>query len=677
MKFFLSAMANHLAHENSLYLRQHADNPVDWYPWGEEALRKAREEDKPLLISIGYAACHWCHVMAHESFEDESIAKLMNTHFVCVKVDREERPEVDRIYMDAVQMMNGQGGWPLNAFCLPDGRPFAGGTYFPPDERRGHGLIPWPQLLMRVADYFKRKREDLEENAKAILGNLEAGNAPHQATGDPVQPQQYLEAAGKLLDSEDTEYGGFGSAPKFPPAMSLDFLLALRNSEAVDLRDRELARSLDNAINRSLTAMAHGGLYDQIGGGFARYSVDRFWLIPHFEKMLYDNALLLDIYARAWQRYPRPLYEAVVRETVHFLEREMSLPTGAFAATLDADTPEGEGHTYLWTPEEVKAVLGEEEGDAFCHAYGITSEGNFENSGRSQPALLEHGEEIRERFAGARQKLLLERNKRTQPARDEKALTAWNALLLRALARASFVFGESAWLDRALAIADWIWKHMRHDENRLHSVAYGEEVSGTGTLDDYAYTAEAFLVLASVVDAYDRGTSALWVDRSRLLLEAVEEHFADPAAVGYFYTAQDHAQLVHRSKEWFDNATPSGHSALLHAWTLMEVLTGEAGWSSAIERLKVAYPGLARAAPMAVGYALAGLVEREVGAAVLKLHPEADPEEARTELVKRPYRPCFLRRTEAERSLPAASQLCIGTQCFPPENEIASVLDKL
>mgnify|MGYP006268748799 CR=1 FL=1 len=670
-------MANRLAQENSLYLRQHADNPVDWYPWGEEALEKARQEDKPLLVSIGYAACHWCHVMAHESFEDDSIAKLMNTHFVCVKVDREERPEIDRIYMDAVQMMNGQGGWPLNVFCLPDGRPFAGGTYFPPDERRGHGLIPWPQLIMRVADYYKRKRADLEENAKAILGNLEAGNAPHKATGDPIQPEHYLQAAGKLLDSEDTEYGGFGGAPKFPPAMALDFLLALRNSETVDLRNREMARNLDNAINRSLTAMAHGGLYDQIGGGFARYSVDRYWLIPHFEKMLYDNALLLDTYARAWQRYPRPLYEAVVRETVHFLEREMSLPNGAFAASLDADTEEGEGHTYLWTPEQVKEVLGQEEGSAFCEAYGITGEGNFEDSGKSQPALLEHDPEIRSRFATAREELLLLRNQRTQPARDEKALVSWNALLLRALARAGFVFGEMPWIDRALAIGNWIWQRMRHDDSRLHSVAYGEEAAGTGTLDDYAYSAEAFLVLASVVDANDRGASSLWTGRARQLLEAVEHHFVDPAAVGYFYTADDHPQLVHRSKEWFDNATPSGHSALLHAWTLMEVLTGDAEWSVRIEQLKTAYPGLANAAPMAVGYALAGLVERAVGASILKIHPEADVEAARRELLKRPYRPCFLRRTQEEKSLPAAYQICIDTQCFPPENDIRTVLEKL
>jgi uncharacterized protein YyaL (SSP411 family) len=388
-------MPNQLHLQKSLYLRQHADNPVDWLPWGAEAFARAKKEDKPILVSIGYAACHWCHVMAHESFEDESIAKLMNTHFVCIKVDREEHPEVDSVYMEAVQMMNGQGGWPLNVFCLPDGRPFAGGTYFPPDETRGHALVPWPQLLMRVADYFQRQREDLTENATAVLGNLRAGNAPHKATGEALHPEDVLKAAAKLLASQDKDYGGFGSEPKFPPAMALDFLLVLRGTAAVEEGDTALGREIDQCINRTLTAMAHGGIYDQFGGGFSRYSVDRHWLIPHFEKMLYDNALLIGCYSRGWQRYNKPLYKAVVEETLDWLQRELQLPDGSFAAALDADAKGGEGSTYTWTPEEVEQVIGKEAAAQICEAYGISETGNFEATGRCQPALLEPDAGIR------------------------------------------------------------------------------------------------------------------------------------------------------------------------------------------------------------------------------------------------------------------------------------------
>ena len=669
-------MPNRLAQEDSLYLRQHADNPVDWYPWGEAAFEAASREDKPILVSIGYSACHWCHVMAHESFENDYIARLMNTHFICIKVDREERPDVDQIYMDAVQMLNGHGGWPLNVFCLPDGRPFAGGTYFPPDERRGHNIVPWPQLLMRVSDYYQRERQDLVDNAEAIIGNLQATNSPHQATGDPVGPGDYLTAAGRLLDNHDTEFGGFGGAPKFPPTMSLGFLLAMRATATVELKHPHLAESIDLAVNRTLTGMAHGGIFDHVGGGFARYSVDQHWLIPHFETMLYDNALLIDIYARAWQRYPKDLYQKVVEETVAWLSREMRSPEGAYYAALDADTEGEEGKTYLWNPAQVKAVLGETEGTRFCEVYGITDEGNFEDTGLSNPALLEGDPEVREAMAGARGKLLEARNQRPQPGRDNKCLTAWNALLLNGLAQAAFTFGRRDWLAEAVQLAEWLWNAMRHDGDRLHSVAYNGKPRGNGTLDDYAYTAHAFLTLSGFVDWLQSGESRKWRDRAARLTDVVLEQFSDPSAVGFYFTSRDHEALVHRKKDWFDNATPSGNASMAHVFAGLEALTGDAVHGAAHERLKVAYPGIVNTAPAAAGHALSAFVGKAMGIAVIKARRQADLELLRQALAARPWRPVFIETVE-DSDLPGDFQLCVGTQCLPPTDSAEDLVTEL
>jgi uncharacterized protein YyaL (SSP411 family) len=669
-------MPNRLANENSLYLRQHADNPVGWYPWGEEALQKAQSEDKPLLVSIGYSACHWCHVMAHESFEDDSIAKLMNTHFICVKVDREERPDIDQIYMDAVQMLNGHGGWPLNVFCLPDGRPFAGGTYFPPDDRRGHNIVPWPQLLMRVADFYQRQRDDLEENARAIIGNLQASNSPHQATGDPIGPGDLLNAAGRLLDNQDTEFGGFGSAPKFPPSMTLDFLLAMRASATVELKYADTAESIDGCVNRTLTAMAHGGIFDQVGGGFARYSVDQHWLIPHFEKMLYDNALLIDIYAKAYQRYPKPLYKQVVEETIGWLQREMRAPSGAFYAALDADTEGEEGKTYLWNPAQVKAILGDDDGARFCEAYGISKEGNFEDSGLTNPALLDPDPDVRASLAPARVQLLESRNTRPQPGRDDKLLTAWNALLVRGLAQATFTFGRRDWMHMAIELGDWIWNTMRHDDDRLHSVAYGDEARGNGVLDDFANSAQAFLSLAAVVDWVEPGQSAVWQKRANILSESVLTRFRDTSETGFFFTGTDHEQLVHRKKDWFDNATPSGNASMAHVFSALGALTGEAEFASEFERLKPAYPGIVGTSPAAASHALSAFAWQAIGIATIKCPPHAELEALRAALVARPWRPVYI-QTSDDPALTADYQLCVGTQCLAPTSDPDEITSQL
>ncbi|MGC9450648.1 MAG: thioredoxin domain-containing protein [Oceanipulchritudo sp.] len=669
-------MANRLIKEKSLYLRQHAENPVDWYPWGRQAFRVARELDKPVLVSIGYSSCHWCHVMAHESFEDAYIAKLMNTHFVCVKVDREERPEIDQIYMDAVQMLNGHGGWPLNVFCLPDGRPFAGGTYFPPDERRGNTIVPWPQLLMRVSDFYKRRRMDLEENARAIIGNMRATNTPRNDTGEALSRGDFLVAMEHILGSADKEFGGFGGAPKFPPSMTLDFLLAMRETATVEERYPESGSDIDRIVNRTLTTMAHGGIFDQVGGGFCRYSVDPHWIIPHFEKMLYDNALLLDIYSKAHHRYPKLLYRRIVEETIAWLEREMRHPCHAFHAALDADTGGEEGKTYLWEPAQVETILGEEEGRRFCEVYGITREGNFENSGRSNPTLLDGEIAVRDGLAASRKKLLEARDKRPQPGRDDKCLTAWNALLMRGLARAGFAFGEKKWLGDALRIADWIWGSMRTGEDRLHSVAYDGEAMGNGTLVDYAYSAEGFLALAAVVDWVRPGSSPIWLERAVVLARAAIRHFKDVEGPGFFVTSDDHETLVHRKKEWFDNATPSGNSSLLRVFVDLAALTGGEDFMREIEPLRSALPGVVKSAPSAASHALSGLVYEAIGIATVKVREPAAVEPLRDALAGRPWRPVYILLDESGH-LPARYQLCVGTRCLAPTDSVEEVAGHL
>jgi len=614
--------------------------------------------------------------MAHESFSDNYIARLMNEHFVCIKVDREERPEVDQIYMDAVHMLNGHGGWPLNVFCFPDGRPFAGGTYFPPDERRGHNIVPWPQLLIRVSDFYQRQRGDLEENARAIIGNLKSTNDPFKVTGERISRGDFLMALQPILGTLDEEFGGFGSAPKFPPSMTLNFLLAMRSTATVESRYPDTAKRIDQAVNLTLTSMAHGGIFDQVGGGFCRYSVDRHWLIPHFEKMLYDNALLIDAYARAHQRYAKEVYHRVVAETIGWLNREMRSPHGGYAAALDADTDGKEGGTYLWSPEEVQSVLGPEMGQRFCAAYGISEGGNFENSGLSNPALLEGDPGARTNLAGARARLLEVRNQRPQPGCDNKCLVSWNALLLRALSRAAFSFGEPAWLDMAREVAGWIWDHMRHSGNRLFSIGYDGEATGNGKLDDYAYTAEAFLALASVVDWCYPGESASWIRRARDLVGVVRTHFRDPNNPGFFFISNDHKALVHRKKEWFDQATPAGNSSLLQALVHLDALTGDPEYAEEVESMKLAYPGITHSAPSAASHALEALVYQAVGIATIKVRQGTDLESIRQALVKRPWRPLFL-LVDDSGQLSATYQLCVGTECLAPTDSLEEVVGQV
>ena len=666
-------MTNRLSEENSLYLQQHASNPVDWYPWGEEAIKAAESSGKPLLVSIGYSACHWCHVMAHESFEDEYIAGIMNKHFICVKVDREERPDLDQIYMEAVQMIQQQGGWPLNVFCLPDGRPFFGGTYFPPEDR-GQGLIPWPQMCMRIADFYKRSKGELIKNAEAIQKNILAGTQAASTGG--ASSDWKLEclplAAQGICGNHDDQYGGFGDAPKFPPSMSLNFLRALRPTVEPDLAAR-----IDEVSHITLRAMAHGGLFDQFGGGFARYSVDAHWLIPHFEKMLYDNALLIDAYTRAWLDTKDPLYAAVVEETIGWLDREMSAPNGGFYAALDADSEGEEGRYYVWTPEQVDAVLGPSLARELRAAYNITAEGNFEH-GKSNPALVEADCAVRSKLADARRQLRERREaERVPPGKDTKISTAWNSMMIRALADAGFYFDRPEWTQRARKAVDFLWSELVSETTegiQLKAVYYesgGAKVEAF--LHDYALLAEACLAVASKIDWIEPGASVIYQARAQACVDQAMQYFADEHSIGYYFTAQGAETPVARRKEWFDNATPSGNSVMLHALSGLYALTGDGRYAAEFEAMLAAYADYAGKVAAGVAHGLEAAATHQSGVAVIKLGVAVDLNALRIALAAKAWRRTFIQQSMD--LSPKQIQVCLGTQCLAPKDDLAAAMD--
>ncbi len=650
-------MSNQLANESSLYLRQHADNPVDWMPWGEEAFAKAKAEDKPILVSIGYSSCHWCHVMAHESFENDYIARLMNKHFVCIKVDREERPDVDRVYMEAVQMINQHGGWPLHAFCLPDGRPFYGGTYFPPEER-GQGLIPWPQLIMRISEYFDSKRDELEENAGNIVANLEHLSSTVQEEGTEWNPRDLLGGVKRIVKTRDAENGGFGGAPKFPPTMVLQFLLAMRQTRACGNEFPKLADNLDDSVVLTLEKIARGGLFDQVGGGFCRYCVDASWTIPHFEKMLYDNALLIETFAIAWSRYRQPLMIKVVEETVDWLEREMKLSSGLYAGSVDADSPEGEGKFYCWTPEELQSALGDEVADQFAKAYRVTEEGNFEG-GLSYPQF-DGSLDDRDALSGARETLRTIRADRPAPVRDEKALTFWNALVARALLQAGAILGRSEWIERGGDILDRIWEE-RFVDGRL--LSRGEEDSPDGFLDDYATTAQALLVASGRGDVFSQERVAEFQARAETLGRDLLAKFKAKNGAAYYFTAENAESPILRQVEWYDNATPSGNSTVAHLLVGLSAVSEDPVFREAKESLRPSYGSLIERVANGVAFALTAWCQEASGVATIKASSQEDLKEVAAELALRCWRPQWL---TVDSSVPAGKwRLCVGNTCLP------------
>jgi uncharacterized protein YyaL (SSP411 family) len=580
--------SNRLAGETSPYLLQHAHNPVDWFPWGPDALARATLLDRPIFLSIGYAACHWCHVMERESFEDEATAAVLNARFIAIKVDREERPDLDQIYMSAVQALTGGGGWPMSVFLTPDGRPFYGGTYFPNEPR--HGLPSFRQLLEGIDRAWREQRSDLEQSAAQLVGQI-AASSQTPARGEAPNPALLDTAVGLIERGFDAMNGGWGGAPKFPQPMTVELLL--RRAAAGDRRALPMAR-------RTLDRMADGGLRDQLGGGFHRYATDAIWLVPHFEQMLYDNAQLARTYLHAWAYTGEARYGEVAMATLDYMIRELTTTDGAFAASQDADTEGEEGSTFTWPADEVRTALGDDAA-LFSTAYGVTEGGNWEGSNilsrvRATAELANlYGTpagEVEGRLAHARERLLALRGRRPQPARDDKALAAWNGLAIGALADAARLLGlradgspdapryrEAADRYRAAAerAADVILGGLLGPDGRLGRSWKDGRATGQGVLEDYANLADGLLAL------YEATFEERWFTTARALADAILERFADPEG-GFFDTATDHERLITRPRDVQDNATPSGGAVATLVLLRLAAFTGEGRYRDAAER---------------------------------------------------------------------------------------------
>ncbi len=551
-------MPNRLAGELSPYLLQHAVNPVAWKPWDEAALEKSRREDKPIFLSIGYSACHWCHVMAHESFENEAIADFLNEHFVSIKVDREERPELDRIYMEAVQLMSGRGGWPMSVFLTPDLKPFYGGTYWPPVPRQG--MAGFGQVLQAVAEGWRSRRGEMLEQAAKITETLRRNEMAEAGEGADLDDHLLESAEEILMGSFDPQFGGFGGAPKFPQPLAIKLLL--------DRWKRSGDENLFDAVTITLDHMARGGLYDQLGGGFHRYSTDARWLAPHFEKMLYDNALLAGCYLDAWVLTKHPRYAEVVRDTLNYVLRDMTDPEGGFYNAEDADSEGGEGKFYVWTPSEIAAVLDAEAAATFCRIYDVSETGNFKGRNilnlsrpiEQEAKLLGRDPgQLQSELAASRAKLLAVRDKRTPPGLDDKILVSWNGLMIDVFARAGAALSEPRYRAAAEQAAKYLLKNLRREDRRLLHFARHGRAKGIAYLDDYANLANAAVTL------HESDKGGPWLDAAVELAESILGHFADADRGGFFFTADDHEPLIVRMKEFVDSSTPSsnGMAAML------------------------------------------------------------------------------------------------------------------
>jgi uncharacterized protein YyaL (SSP411 family) len=607
-------MPNRLAQETSPYLLQHAHNPVDWYPWGEEALQRARELDRPLLVSIGYSACHWCHVMERETFEDPAVAALMNEKLVCIKVDREERPDIDAVCMEACQAMTGQGGWPLNAFLTPEQAPFYVGTYFPPEPR--HGMPAWRAVIDAVSEAWEQRSDRVREQGAQVLRSL-GGASRLPASDEPIADAVLTQAMDTLRRMYDAVNGGFGRAPKFPQASLIEFLLARGE------RDLSLA---------TLRAMAAGGIYDQVGGGFARYAVDATWTVPHFEKMLYDNALLARAYLHGWQVSGEPVLRRVCEETVDWALREMRGPEGGFCSALDADSEGVEGKFYVWTPDELREALGDDglTRDAVAF-FGATEGGNFEGAN-----VLEGRGPVPERLSDIQAALLAARSERVRPGLDDKRLTSWNALMISALAQAGAALERADYVAAAAACTEFLLSEMRDLDGRLLRTWKDGRAHIDAYLEDHAYLLEALLTL------YEATFDPRWYAEARAMADTMIERFADKEHGGFFTTAADHREGFARQKDLDDSPTPSGGASAAFGLLRLARLSGDFGYERhALDVLRVRAP-IVGEHPHGFGHTLQALdfylaPVREV--AIAGEGPGGDGVRALAQVVRGAYRP--------------------------------------
>ncbi len=625
-------MPNRLADQTSPYLLQHADNPVNWYPWDDDAFQRARDDDRPVLLSIGYSACHWCHVMERESFQDPETARLMNDLFVNVKVDREERPDVDSIYMTAVQTMTGHGGWPLTVFLTPDGAPFYGGTYFPPEPR--HGLPSFRQLLVAIDGAYRQRRDEVDESAAGLRDALVNSTRLH-APVDELEPEILDQAYQGLAKAYDHEHGGFGGAPKFPQPVVLEFLLRhyvrTGNEDALGM------------TTHALDAMARGGIHDHLGGGFHRYAVDVHWLVPHFEKMLYDNALLARVYLHAFQATGRPDLRRVAQEVLDYVLREMTSPEGAFYSAQDADSEGVEGKFYVWTPDEIDSALGPEDARLFQRYYGVTAAGNFE--GRNilhvqrdlETVAADAGvsvEELEAALRRSRDALYQARSSRVWPALDDKVLTAWNAMMLQAFATAARVLDHDRYREAASRNAEFLLRQLRPD-GQLSRTWRSGVASIDGFLEDHALLGDALLTL------YEATFDPRWVREARAIGDTILARFRDADDGAFYDTAADSQQLVVRPRHVDDNPTPAGNSAATLFFLRLSVYTGEQRYEDVARHVLTSMAGLLRRAPLAFGHLLAALEYHLASPQEIVIvgEPGAADTRALLDVVRETYRP--------------------------------------
>jgi uncharacterized protein YyaL (SSP411 family) len=573
--------ANRLGGETSPYLLQHADNPVAWWPWGDAALAEAQRSNRPILLSVGYAACHWCHVMAHESFEDEGTAAVMNELFVNIKVDREERPDIDQIYQQALALLGEQGGWPLTMFLTPKGEPFWGGTYFPSEQR--YGRPAFADVLRTVSRVHQDEPDKVNNNVVALKEALGKMSSPQAGGGIPAELQEQI--AERLLREIDRVHGGFGQAPKFPSAYIFELLWRAW------LRGKRQNDNLKHAVEITLDRMSQGGIYDHLGGGFARYSTDPYWLAPHFEKMLYDNAQLIDLLTLVWQETGSLLYKQRVEETVAWVEREMIAgggehPRGGFAATFDADSEGEEGRFYVWSEAEIDEILGTD-AELFKHHYDVSAEGNWEHSNilnrNKRPALADAATETK--LAAMRAKLKAVRDKRIWPGWDDKVLADWNGLMIAALAKASRAFGQQHWLELATDAFAFVRDHMTGEDGRLRHAWRQGTLKHRATLDDYANMIRAALML------HEASGEAAYLAQAKAWTEIADRHYWDADNGGYFFTADDAADLILRAKQANDNAVPSGNGTMLANLARLFLLTGDDAYRRRAEAQRMAFAG--------------------------------------------------------------------------------------
>ncbi len=589
---------NRLINESSPYLRQHAHNPVDWFPWGDEALARAKAENKPILLSIGYSACHWCHVMERESFEDESTAALMNEHFVSIKVDREERPDVDHIYMSAVQILTGRGGWPMTMFLTPDGLPFYGGTYFPPQDR--HGLPAFKRVLLGVAQAYRDRPDEVMKTVGQIMNGMQRSEqAP--VSSDGLDDRIVLQAATKLSRSYDDVHGGLGQAPKFPNESAFELFLRAHQATG-DTRFLEMTL-------HTLRKMACGGIYDQLGGGFHRYSVDAQWLVPHFEKMLYDNAQLVPLYLDAFQITGDAFFGRIARESLDYVLREMTGAEGGFYSTQDADSEGEEGKFFVWGPAEVRRLVGDADAEIVCRYWDITTEGNFEGHNILHVTLdieqmgklfKRDPQDIQRIIETARVKLLAERAKRIKPGLDDKILTAWNGLMISALARAAEVLGEPRYEAAARRAVAFVQSQLLRGDRLLST--YKDGIAKlNGYLDDYAF------LITALLDVFELTQERAMLQQAEQLAAALMRHFWDEQGGGFFFTSDDHEQLIVRSKPAFDGSIPSGNSVALRALLRLYHHTEKATYLERAECILHLYAGAMRDQAFGFGNMLCGV----------------------------------------------------------------------